>query len=151
MSHQEVAECVLAVVAIDFHQTRAFELETDDSGRPVKVVAEDPMGYFHKLHTKAGTPEGFFLADSDEYWKAIARALHKASSILLLGHGTGKSNASHHFIAYVEKHESDLAAKIVGDVRCDIDDLTNAQVLRLGQQFFDMAPARDNGDKYRSE
>jgi hypothetical protein len=145
MSDHEVSENSYVVAAIDFHQSRLFELETDDAGRPLKVVADDPKGFFHQLHTKAGSPEGFFLADSDEYWKAIARALHKASAVLLLGHGTGKSNASHHFIAYVEKHESDLAAKILGDVRCDIDDLTNAQVLRLGQQFFDMAPARDRG------
>jgi len=145
MSDHEVSVGSYVVAAIDYHHSRLFELETDDAGRPVNVVAEDPRGYFHQLHTKAGTPEGFYLADSDEYWKAIARSLHKASAVLLLGHGTGKSNASHHFISYVEKHESDLAATIVGDVRCDIDDLTNAQVLRLGQQFFDMAPARNPG------
>lgn len=145
MSETEIAQNAYVVAAIDFHESRVFELSTDEAGRPLQIVAKDPRGYFHQLHTKAGTPEGFFVADSDEYWKAIARGLHKASSILLLGHGTGKSNASHHFVAYIEKHESDLAAKIVGDVRCDIDDLTNAQVLRLGQQYFDMAPARNPG------
>ncbi len=135
----------LAVAAIDFHQTRVFALEGDATGRPERIVAEDPTGYTRKLHTKANNVEGDYRTPGDEYWKSIAIVLERADSVILLGHGNGKANASHAFLAYVEKHYSDLAAKILGDLRVDIDDLTDPQVLRIGQTFFDIAPPRQMG------
>lgn len=135
----------LAVAAIDFHQTRVFALEGDSTGRPERIVAEDPTGYTRKLHTKANNVEGDYRTPGDEYWKSIAIVLERADSVILLGHGNGKANASHAFLAYIEKHYSDLAAKILGDLRVDIDDLTDPQVLRIGQSFFDIAPPRQMG------
>jgi hypothetical protein len=61
---------------------------------------------------------------------------------LLLGHGKGKANASHQWAAYAEKHAKDVAAKVVADVRADIDTLTNEDVLRLGQRYFGWDPRR---------
>jgi hypothetical protein len=49
-------------------------------------------------------------------------------------------------VAYAEKDRKDIAAKIVADVRADIDALTGEQVLRLAQQYFGNAPLRDSGD-----
>ena len=43
-------------------------------------------------------------------------------------------------MAYVEKHHKEVAAKVVADVRADIDHLGVNQVLGLAQYYFD-APA----------
>lgn len=134
----------MAIAAIDHHQTRVFALVTDPAGRPERVVAEDPRGLTRKLHTKANNVEGDYRTPGDEYWKSIAIVLERASAVILLGHGKGKANASHMFLAYIEKHYSDLTARILGDFRVDIDDLTDPQVLRIGQSFFDIAPTRNN-------
>lgn len=85
---------------------------------------------------KAGNPEGTYEDDSPEYWREVTEALVPAAAILLLGHGAGKANASHHWVAYVEKHRKDVAAKVVADVRVDIDHLDDTQVLRLAQYYF---------------
>jgi hypothetical protein len=53
-----------------------------------------------------------------------------------LGHGGGKANASHRWVAYVEGHRKDVAAKVVADVRVDIDHLETKQVLGLAQYYF---------------
>ena len=53
-----------------------------------------------------------------------------------MGHGSGKANATHHWVAYVEKHRKDVAAKVVADVRVDIDHLEKKQVLGLAQYYF---------------
>ena len=58
-------------------------------------------------------------------WRTIGNALHGARAVLLLGHGNGKANASHLLVAYLEKHESDVASLVVADVRADIDDLAD--------------------------
>lgn len=128
------------VVAIDCAESRIYVLE--GSPRPERVVPSDPRGYHRHLHSKAGTLSGFYDPDDVEVWRSLAEQLKGADAILVLGHGSGKANASHQFITYVEKHVRDVARAILGDVRVDVDDLTDAQVLRLGQQFFDMAPPR---------
>jgi hypothetical protein len=49
-------------------------------------------------------------------------------------------------VAFVEKHRHDIAAKIVADVRVDIEALTSEQVLRLAQQYLGSEPLRNFGD-----
>jgi hypothetical protein len=132
------------VVAIDFHESRIYLLDGGGVSRPEKVVPSDPRGYHRHLHTKAGTLQGWYDPDDVEVWRSLAEQLRGATAVLLLGHGNGKANASHQFIAYVEKHDRELAPTLLGDLRVDVDDLTDAQIVRLGQQFFDMAPKRNN-------
>lgn len=151
---QDVTDAVdvsgrVAIAAIDFHSTRIYAIDSPDHSRPEHVHASDPRGYFHNVYHRHGNPDGTYEADSDAYWKTLARALHSAGAVLVLSHGKGKANAGHHFITYIEKHESDLAAKVLGEYRADIDDLTDEQLLRLGQQFVGIDPKRDHGDSQR--
>ncbi len=132
------------VVAIDFHESRIYLLDGGGVTRPEKIVPLDPRGYHAHLHTKAGTVRGWYDPDDVEVWRSLASQLQGAAAVLLLGHGNGKANASHQFIAYVEKHDRELAPAILGDLRVDVDDLTDAQIVRLGQEFFDMAPPRSD-------
>lgn len=132
------------VVAIDYHESRVYQLDGGGVSRPEKIVPLDPRGYHAHLHTKAGTVCGWYDPDDVEVWRSLAEQLRGAAAVLLLGHGNGKANASHQFIAYVEKNDRELAPALLGDLRVDVDDLTDAQIVRLGQQFFDMAPVRNN-------
>jgi len=134
------------IAAIDFHQTLIYATDALPGQRPTQLVAADPRGYFHKVSHHAGNPDGAYEDDSPQYWREVGNALAPAAAILLLGHGGGKANASHHFVAYAEKHRKEIAAKLVADVRADIDDLTSEQVLRLAQRYFGGAPFRDSGD-----
>lgn len=134
------------IAAIDFHHTVISATDAAPDQRPTQLLAADPRGHFHKISHRAGNPDGTYEDDSSEYWEEVGDALAPAGAILLLGHGKGKANASHKFVAYAEEHRKDIAAKIVADVRADIDDLTNEQVLRLAQRYFGEAPARDLGD-----
>ncbi len=139
----------IAIAAIDFHSTRIYAIDSPDHSRSEHVVASDPRGYYHNVYHRHGNPDGTYEDDSDEYWRALALALNRCAAVLVLGHGKGKANAGHHFIAYIEKHDRDLAAKIVGEVRADIDDLTDEQFLRLGQHYAGIDPLRDHGDSRR--
>lgn len=138
------------IVTIDFHESRIYPLNAPPHTDPETVKAEDPRGYYHNVYHRHGNPNGTYEADSPEYWRTLSAHLEPASKILLLGHGKGKANASHHFVAWAEKHASNVAAKIVAEVRADIDDITNEQLIRLSEQFFGTAPARDHGDDRRS-
>jgi hypothetical protein len=125
---------VVAVIA--FRETSIYLTDASAGQRPERIVATDPHGRFHKVHHQAGNPSGTYEDDSPEYWRALTEALAPAGAILLLGHGKGKANASHKWVAYVEEHDKDVAAKVVADVRVDIDHLDDKQVLRLAQHYF---------------
>lgn len=130
------------VAAIDFHRTRLYPTDAAPGARPERVVEVDPEGHSREVAHKAGNPDGTYEAGNPDYWREITEALAPAGAILLLGHGNGKANASHQWVAYAEKHAADVAAKVVADVRADIDTLTSEDVLRLGQRYFGWDPAR---------
>jgi hypothetical protein len=125
---------VVAVIA--FRESSIYPTDATAGQRPERIVATDPLGRFHKVHHEAGNPSGTYEDDSPEYWRELTEALAPAGAILLLGHGKGKANASHKWVAYVEKHDKEVAAKVVADVRVDIDHLDDEQVLRLAQHYF---------------
>ena len=131
------------VASIDFRVTKIYPTDATPEERPERIVALDPRGHFHEVHHRAGNPDGTYEADNPEYWRKVTEALAPAGAILVLGHGKGKANASHHWVSYVEKHRKDVAAKIVADLRVDIDHLDDAQVLRIAQHFFDLPRFRD--------
>jgi hypothetical protein len=130
------------VAAIDFHRTRLYPTDASPGERPERIVDVDPQGHSREVAHKAGNPDGTYEAGNQDYWREITEALAPAGAILLLGHGNGKANASHQWVAYAEKHATDVAAKVVADVRADIGTLTSEDVLRLGQRYFGWDPAR---------
>ena len=134
------------VAVIDFRETTIYPTDASHGELPQRLLAPDPQGHFHKVHHKAGNPKGTYEADSSAYWSEVTDALAPAGAILLLSHGGGKANASHHWAEYVEKHRPDVAGKVVADVRVDIDHLDDTQVLRLAQYYFGVPPLRDAGD-----
>jgi hypothetical protein len=140
--HTDAVRDKSVVAVIDFRSTRIYPTDATPEQRPEHIVAVDPHGHFHEVHHRAGNPDGAYEADDPEYWRGITEALAPAGAILVLSHGQGKANASHHWIAYVEQHRKDVAAKIVGDLRVDIDHLDDAQVLRVAQHFFGAPPLR---------
>lgn len=130
------------VAAIDFHRTRLYPTDASPGERPERVLDVDPEGHSREISHRAGNPDGTYEAGNPDYWREITEALAPAGAILLLGHGNGKANASHQWVAYAEQHAKEVAAKVVADVRADIDDLTSEDVLRLGQRYFGWDPTR---------
>jgi hypothetical protein len=143
------------VAAIDFHRARIYPISARTGENPERVLEVDPEGHSREIAHKAGNPNGTYEAGNPDYWREITDALASADAILLLGHGSGKANATHQWVAYVEEHAKPVAAKIVAEVRADIDDLSDADVLRLAQHYFEVPDpiryhGRDPGTPYRA-
>jgi len=125
------------IAAVSYHDTTIYPTDATPGSSPTRLVASDPEGRFHKVSHKAGNPSGTYEDDSNEYWQAIAQELEGVGALLLLGHGTGRANASHHFVTWVEKHDRALAEAIIADVRCNLDHMTNEQILAFGKYYFE--------------
>ena len=134
------------VAVITFHETSIYPTDSLPGQRPERLVASDPRGLFHKVHHQAGNPRGTHEADSSAYWRQITESLAPAGAILLIGHGKGHADATRDWLAYTGRHRRDVAAKVVADIRVDLDHLDDEQVLRLAQRYFDVSPPRDFGD-----
>lgn len=133
------------VAAIDFHRARIYPTTATSDQHPEQVLDVDPQGHSREIAHRAGNPDGTYEAGNPDYWREITDALEPAAAILLLGHGNGKANASHQWVAYAEKHAKHVAAKIIADVRADIDDLSDDDVLLLAQHYFGIDPIRYHG------
>ena len=146
---EEIIRGKSVVAVISYRDALIYATDADVGSRPERVVAPDPHGRFRKVNHKAGNPLGTYEDDSPAYWAEITTELEPAGAILVLGDGKGKANASHRWVTYVEKHHRDVAAKLVADIRVDIDHLDENQVLRLAQTYFGEASERDFGDNRR--
>jgi hypothetical protein len=124
------------VATIDFHRTRIYPLGGAGAESAERIEDMDSKGHAHEIAHKAGNPDGTYEAGNPDYWREISEALSPARAILLVGHGNGKANASHQWVAYAEKHHKDVAAKVIADVRADIDELTGHQVVQLAHHYF---------------
>jgi len=125
------------VVAVDFLESRIWKLEHVEDEAGQHITAATPWG-IHKLHSKKLDALDMYSLKADpEYWAALAHEVSQATDIVLLGHGKGKANASHLFAGYLEKHHQDLAHRIQGEIRCDIDSITDAQLVQIGRDFFE--------------
>lgn len=124
------------VATIDFHRTLIYPLGEPGEGSAERIEDVDSQGHAHEITRRGGNPRGTYEAGNADYWREISEALAPARAILLLGHGNGKANASHQWVAYAEQHHKDVAAKVIADVRADIDDLTAHQVIQLAHHYF---------------
>lgn len=131
-----------AIAAIDFHRTRVYALDPQPHAEPDVVQAFDPRGIRHNVFHHHGNHMNLYANDNPEYWRELAAHLVGAEEVLLLGNGFGKANASHLFEQFVERHRPELARKIVANVRVDLSSITDEQLLRLGQVYFNETPRR---------
>ena len=106
-------------------------------------------GRLNKVHHFAGNPGGAHKADASAYWREVTEALTPAAAILFVEARRRQGECISSLAGIRRKLRPDVAAKVVADVRVDIDRLDDKQVLRLAQHYFGGPPLRDFGDGRR--
>jgi hypothetical protein len=112
------------------------DAQVHSDGPTVRVEPFDPPGRLQHMHEKAGQWRGFYHQPQPEYFARIADAVKGFDEVLLLGHGTGHSNAMMQLVTYLERREPELALRVVGGVDLDVGDLTDAAVQQAVREFF---------------
>ncbi len=115
-----------AVVWIDHKETHIFELGESEIARH-HILPPDSEGH---IHHKAGTVGSGHAHESKPYLTAIIAALKPNHEILIVGHGTAKTELAH----YIRDHVPALAPRILGVET--VDKQTEGEVIALARKFF---------------
>ena len=143
-----------AVLALDFHRARIFDIARSSAAGQT-VEAADPWDLNRHLHHKYYFEHGHYdldEIDTHKMFEEIRADLAPYRRVVVAGHGSGKANAAEAFVKWLEKHHHPDTAKLVATVRCDVDDITDRQLLRWAEEYFgEDEPVRDYPDSRRGE
>jgi hypothetical protein len=127
------------VVAIDHHQTRLFKIEgaaeTEKTLRPY-----DPYHFLHHLsHRQDRELRGQRQPEEPSYYSQIAAALTLARRIVILGHGTGHSDAAAHLEEVLRAKHPEIHERVAATRAVDLSAVTEPQLLALSLGILDSA------------
>jgi hypothetical protein len=116
-----------AAVWIDHREARVYEIGSDDVSE-THIRAPEHEGH---LHHKSGTVGSGHSHDAKSYLQEIASALMNSHEILIVGHGTAKTDLAH----YIRDHVPALAPRIMGVET--LDQPSVGQIVAFARKFFD--------------
>ena len=127
------------VVAIDHQRTRLFTIEGGAEARRT-LRPYDPYHFLHHLtHRQERELRGQREPEEPSYYAQIAAALAAAGRIVLLGHGTGHSNAALHLQEMLRAKHPEIYGRIVAMKEVDLSAITEPQMLVLALETLDAA------------
>jgi len=123
------------LVVVEEGVARLFQLDphaADKSGHLIRP--SDPNRILrHLAHRDQGRDDEQREAEAASYDEAIAQALMQGGRIVLVGHGTGHSNAARQLSDYLHHHHQQLFRRVVKEVAADIAGMDDKQLLELGR------------------
>ncbi len=124
------------LVAIDHHGARLYRIDISSADAMEHLIEPyDPHHFLHHMRHKDESRErGQKQAEDNSYYLRIAEALAAAGPIVLVGHGTGASNAAQHLALYLREHHGEIYARVAAELTADLSALTDPQLLALGAQ-----------------
>jgi hypothetical protein len=134
-SYSSTALPILMVV-IDHHGAKIYRVDEASGGASSREIRPyDPHHFLHHLtHKDQSRQEGQRAAEDPSLYKRIAEALTVGGRIVIVGHGTGKSNAAHHLIEYLRTHHREIYQRVAGEVGADLSAITSPQLLELAEE-----------------
>jgi hypothetical protein len=126
------------VVVIDHHAAHiCHDLGGSRPQDEVTVKPYDPFGFQHHLiHRKEAHYKGDHVPEEDSYYEKIATDLVHAEAIILIGHGTGKSNAAEFLSEYLKAHHPETFQRIIATETADLSALTEPEIEEIAKKHI---------------
>jgi hypothetical protein len=115
------------IVAITHDETRVWLLN-DDSQHPVCRISREEPEHVHVRQAQSHHGHASEIGEVD-YFHEVANLLENASTVVLLGHGTGKANAADRFEHHVNEHHKLVAKKIAVTSNVNIPAMGDADIV----------------------
>jgi hypothetical protein len=124
------------MVTVDHHEARIYRLDVgshDTSEHAIKPY--DPHHFLHHLSHKDQPRERGQRAPEDAgFYEEIAHGLVAAGRIVVVGHGSGHSNAAMHLVEHLRTHHHTIFEHLAREVTTDFGDMTAGELLDAGRR-----------------
>lgn len=124
------------MVVVDHHGARIYRIDVasaDASKHEIRPY--DPHHFLHHLtHKGESREQGQRAPEDTDFYRSIAEALAAGGRIVVVGHGTGKSNAAEHLMGYLRTHHPETYQRVVREIDADLSAATTPQLLELAEQ-----------------
>ncbi len=129
------------VVVIDHHAAHIYhDLGGSRPEDEITVKPYDPFEFQHHLiHRKEAHYEGERVPEEDSYYEEIARDLVQAETIVVIGHGTGKSSAAVFLSGYLKAHHPETFRRIIATETADLSALTAPEIEEIAKKHIRIA------------
>ena len=117
-----------SVVVAVTHDNARLWLLNEEAIKPSVVIERKEL---ENIHVRGAQANHGHASENGEvgYFAEIAEEIRDASSILLLGHGTGKSNAAERFAHYLRDHEKKTALKVASVETLNLPALSEGEIV----------------------
>jgi len=124
------------MVVVDHHEARLYAVSgTTSEDAKLEIKPYDPHHFLHHLtHKDQSREQGQRAPEDPGFYERIAQAMSAGGRIVVVGHGTGKSNAAHNLTDYLRSHHPETYRRIVRELVADLSSSTPPQLLELAQQ-----------------
>jgi hypothetical protein len=112
--------CRLMVVVIDHRAAHVF-----------RDAAGSQLVHHNEAHYRGDRDP-----DEASFYEEVATALAPANEIVLIGHGTGKSNAAKVLAEYLQKHHPELSRLVKATETADLSALTATEAEAIAEQYL---------------
>jgi hypothetical protein len=127
------------MVVVDHHGAKIYRIDVasaDASKREIRPY--DPHHFLHHLtHKDQSREQGQRAPEDPDFYKKIADAVAAGGRIVVVGHGTGKSNAAEHLTQYLRTHHRETYGRVVREIEADLSATTVPQLLELAEEALD--------------
>jgi hypothetical protein len=126
------------IVVIDHHAAHIYhDLGGSRPADEHTVQPYDPFHFHHHLiHRKEAHYRGERVPEEDSFYEEIAKDITPANEIVLIGHGTGKSNASDFLKEYLKTHHSDISRRVIATENADLSAMTEPEIEALAKRHM---------------
>jgi hypothetical protein len=124
----------VVIIAVDHHKAAVYRNFGTGFEKAMSLHAD--LTEERKLHshpTTAPYHEQSPLPEND-YYESLIDEIAKSGRVVILSHGTGTSNAGEQLMDMLDKKHSDLVAKIVAVKDCDLEAMSDSELIKLGAE-----------------
>ncbi len=125
-----------AIVAIDYHKAFICHNPGSESESLVHLHANLSSGRILHKTAKTAPFNDSNPPEDAEYFESVIKEILPSKRIVILSHGTGSSRASDHLLEVIHKDYSEIAHRIVATKNCDLEAMTEPQIVELGTELL---------------
>jgi hypothetical protein len=129
------------MVVVDHHGAKIYRIEPESGDASKReIMPYDPHHFLHHLtHKEQLRERGQRAPEDPSFYMRIGDALAAGGRIVVVGHGTGKSNAAQYLTEYLRTHHPETYQRIVREIAADLSATSTPQLLALAEQALGRA------------